>query len=170
HETAGANSACPCCFYPPRTTTPFGETQPPYYCRDQCGREEQGCISSSGGPSTVPRGCPTPAPTPATPPRPPPAQRSSPARSVSSASCRLGWERLVRPSAGRSASPSTERSWPKSITPGTAVPSPPTRGTLPTISCDCATMPSKPDGNRPPKQKTTLTIRVSTPWPQSKTS
>ena len=35
---------------------PFGEISQPYYCRHQLVREEQGCTSSSGGPSIEPRG------------------------------------------------------------------------------------------------------------------
>src|SRR5699024_3948968 len=90
-----ANSADP--------TTPFGETTPPYYCRHQLGREEQGCASRSGGPSTEPHG--SPAATLAAPaPRAPPARPSSPARSVSSASCRPGWGLRDRPSTVLSAS------------------------------------------------------------------
>src|SRR5699024_392779 len=127
---------------------PFGETTPPYYCRHQLGREEQGCTSSSGGPSTEPHGSPT-ATLAAPAPRAPLARPSSQARSVSSASCRPGWGLRDRPSIVLSASHSTGRSCPKPTTPGIAGPLPSIRGTLPTISCECATMPLKPDGNRP---------------------
>src|SRR5699024_6976391 len=154
-----ANSADP--------TTLFGETTPSYYCRHQLGREEQGCTSSSGGPSTEPHGSPSATLAAPTSLPAPLARQSSPARSVSPASCRPGRGLHGRPSTVRSASHSTARSWPTPPTTGIAGPSPPIRGTLPTISCECATMPSKPAASRsqiPKPTLITLDSRLSPPW------